>query len=44
MKKNIYYYEFADGYFFYSNGKTDKNELAWNSLKHGKIVITKVVG
>jgi len=39
-----YYYEFEDGYFFYSNGKTDRNEIAWNVKKHGKLLVEKVVG
>jgi hypothetical protein len=43
-KFKTYYYEFEDGYFFYSNGKTDRNEIAWNVKKHGKLLVEKVVG
>lgn len=43
-KFKTYYYEFADGYFFYSNGKSDRNEIAWNVIKHGKLLVEKVVG
>lgn len=41
VRFSTYYYEFADGYYFYSYGRTDRNEIKWNELKHGKLVTEK---
>lgn len=36
-----YYYEFEDGYFCWTVGRMDRAEKAWESQKHGKLLIER---
>ena len=38
-----YYYEFADGYRCFTSGRMSKNEKAWEILRHGALVVEKMV-
>lgn len=37
MTRKIYRYTFEDGYF-YDSGKNSKDEIAWEEIKHGKLL------
>ena len=38
-----YFYAFADGYFCYTAGKMDRTELKWETTRHGKLIVMKIV-
>jgi len=40
---NNYYYEFADGYRFWSVGRISKSDKNWEIKKHGKLIVEKQV-
>lgn len=41
--KCYYYYRFEDGYCCYVAGKMSRNEVHWETLKHGKLIEMRTV-
>ena len=38
-----FFYRFEDGYCCYVAGKMSRNEVHWETLKHGKLMEMKIV-